>query len=500
MERRVGVSPVTVMVALLIGGALWGLLGAILAIPTAAILSVIVDRFATRTTTVRDSAHQVSTARRSRTRARAEPQRIRPLCERRDTLVAVLLYAVLTIAADLAARARPHARPPGRLRRSAVHIVGAGVGRHAPAAAAGGTRTSLHRIRWRSPTRSTFCRRRCRSLPVYAATQNPILCYNLLFLSTFVLSGLGMFLLGARADRQRARPAFVAGARVRVRAVSHRVASRTCRCCRRRGCRSCCSASAATSRRGRLRPLAGAAAAWIAQNLSCGYYLLFFSAGRRPLHRVGADARAPVARPRGRCRASAVAVAAVAGGDRAVPAAVSRAAAARLQPAIAARETMRFSADVYAYLTADPNLRLWGRASQRVAEARRALFPGTDHRRARRVGRASAPGAGRASSPAWFDHAWPSRSLAASCVVIDARCSAVRSGCRGLKITSLARAALAAAALGDDRARWLRARSAQRRRALAPASPAGIFAAITAVRRRHVVRAARSRAKGRVVA
>lgn len=43
MEKRVGVSPVTVMVALLIGGSLWGLMGAILAIPTAAILSVIVE-------------------------------------------------------------------------------------------------------------------------------------------------------------------------------------------------------------------------------------------------------------------------------------------------------------------------------------------------------------------------------------------------------------------------------------------------------------------------
>jgi predicted PurR-regulated permease PerM len=41
MERNVGVSPVSVMVALLIGGALWGLIGAILAIPTAAIISVI---------------------------------------------------------------------------------------------------------------------------------------------------------------------------------------------------------------------------------------------------------------------------------------------------------------------------------------------------------------------------------------------------------------------------------------------------------------------------
>lgn len=47
MERRVGVSPVTVLVALLIGGALWGVVGAILAIPTAAILSLVIDEFAT---------------------------------------------------------------------------------------------------------------------------------------------------------------------------------------------------------------------------------------------------------------------------------------------------------------------------------------------------------------------------------------------------------------------------------------------------------------------
>jgi len=46
MERNVGVSPVAVLIALLFGGALWGLVGAILAIPTAAILSVIVEEFA----------------------------------------------------------------------------------------------------------------------------------------------------------------------------------------------------------------------------------------------------------------------------------------------------------------------------------------------------------------------------------------------------------------------------------------------------------------------
>ena len=53
MERRVGVSPVAVMVALLVGGALWGLVGAILAIPTAAILSIIVDQIAANQDDVR---------------------------------------------------------------------------------------------------------------------------------------------------------------------------------------------------------------------------------------------------------------------------------------------------------------------------------------------------------------------------------------------------------------------------------------------------------------
>jgi predicted PurR-regulated permease PerM len=43
MERQVGVSAVTVIVALLIGGKLLGLMGAILAVPTAAILQVLVQ-------------------------------------------------------------------------------------------------------------------------------------------------------------------------------------------------------------------------------------------------------------------------------------------------------------------------------------------------------------------------------------------------------------------------------------------------------------------------
>src|SRR6185295_8671389 len=42
MQRQVGVSPVTVIVALLIGGKLLGIVGAILAVPTAAILMVVI--------------------------------------------------------------------------------------------------------------------------------------------------------------------------------------------------------------------------------------------------------------------------------------------------------------------------------------------------------------------------------------------------------------------------------------------------------------------------
>jgi predicted PurR-regulated permease PerM len=41
MSRQVGVSPVTVIVALLIGGSLAGIIGAVLAVPTAAILQVV---------------------------------------------------------------------------------------------------------------------------------------------------------------------------------------------------------------------------------------------------------------------------------------------------------------------------------------------------------------------------------------------------------------------------------------------------------------------------
>ena len=43
MARQVGISPVVVITALLIGGSLLGIVGAILAVPTAAILQVLFE-------------------------------------------------------------------------------------------------------------------------------------------------------------------------------------------------------------------------------------------------------------------------------------------------------------------------------------------------------------------------------------------------------------------------------------------------------------------------
>jgi predicted PurR-regulated permease PerM len=46
MERQVGVSATIVIIALLLGGSLLGVVGAILAVPTAAILQVIFEELA----------------------------------------------------------------------------------------------------------------------------------------------------------------------------------------------------------------------------------------------------------------------------------------------------------------------------------------------------------------------------------------------------------------------------------------------------------------------
>jgi len=111
--------------------------------------------------------------------------------------------------------------------------------------------------------------------PIYAATRNLILCYDLVFLSTFVLSGFGVYLL-VRDLTGRGAAAFVAGlvyafAPYRIGQYSHlQVLSSQWMPFALFGFRRYFDS------RG-WRPLAGAAAATVAQNLSCGYFLVFFA-------------------------------------------------------------------------------------------------------------------------------------------------------------------------------------------------------------------------------
>jgi predicted PurR-regulated permease PerM len=57
MSRQVGVSPVVVIMSLLIGGSLLGVVGAILAVPTAAILQVVVEELAADNSAAPDVEH-----------------------------------------------------------------------------------------------------------------------------------------------------------------------------------------------------------------------------------------------------------------------------------------------------------------------------------------------------------------------------------------------------------------------------------------------------------
>lgn len=113
------------------------------------------------------------------------------------------------------------------------------------------------------------------ALPVLAATDNVVLAYNLLFLSTFVLSGLGVFLL-VRALTGSTTAGFIAGlafafAPYRLAQFSHlQVLSAQWMPFVLYGYRRYFET-------GRRAPLVGGTVALILQNLSCGYYMLFFS-------------------------------------------------------------------------------------------------------------------------------------------------------------------------------------------------------------------------------
>ena len=121
---------------------------------------------------------------------------------------------------------------------------------------------------------------RCRSCRSITLTGNLILCYNLLFLSTFVLSALGCICWCAISPATGTRGAFVAGliyafCPFASRSRAHPVAQLAVDAARalrvsvplhRRAARS--DAGGRSS---------GGTAALLMQNWSCGYYLIFFA-------------------------------------------------------------------------------------------------------------------------------------------------------------------------------------------------------------------------------
>jgi hypothetical protein len=208
-------------------------------------------------------------------------------------------------------------------------------------------------------------------LPIFALTHNLILCYNLLFLSTFVLSGLGVFLF-VREVTGSTRAAWVAGliyafAPLRVPQFAHvQVISSQWMPFALYGMRRYFDTR-------RVRPLAGAAASLIAQNLSCGYFLLYFApfivmyvVFEIATRKVWTDRRVW----------TAMAVTAVVAFVATLPFLLPYLELRRLGfPPRPIAEVETYSADVYSYWTAAPELHVWGRVMRAYPKPEGDLFP-----------------------------------------------------------------------------------------------------------------------------
>jgi hypothetical protein len=243
-------------------------------------------------------------------------------------------------------------------------------------------------------------------LPVYAVTRDPILSYNLLFLSTFVLAGLGTYLFVHELTGDR-RAAFVAGllfafAPYRMPQGPHlQVLSSQWMPFALYGLRRFFDAAGGHGSGGPdhlrqgyggppklyakaegpplhgwrgWRPLAGAAAALIMQNLSCIYYVFYFMPFAAAYVVWEGVQRRSWRAPR------TIAALAAAG------LVVILASLPMLLPYIAVRETLeltrtrgetiRYSADVYSYATAASGQLLWGDLVRLFPKPEGDLFPG----------------------------------------------------------------------------------------------------------------------------
>ena len=208
-------------------------------------------------------------------------------------------------------------------------------------------------------------------LPIYGLTKNVVLCYNLVFLSTFVLSGLGTYLF-VRDITRDARAAFLAGllyafALYRVCQFSHvQVLSSQWMPFVLFGFRRYFETR-------RARALAGAGLALWAQNLSCGYYLFFFApfVGAYLLYEVLARG---LRRDRRALAGPAITVAATLAATAPFLLPYFELSARGIRRPLA--EVIFYSADVFSYLSAFDGLRLWGFVVKVFPKAEGELFPG----------------------------------------------------------------------------------------------------------------------------
>lgn len=207
------------------------------------------------------------------------------------------------------------------------------------------------------------------TLPVYAVTRNPILCYNLWFLATFALSAIGMY-LWVRDLTGRPWAAFVAGlafgfAPYRIASLAHlQVLSSHWMPFVLFGLRRYLAGRNSDA-------LLGAGAALWAQNLSSGYFMVFFAPFVALYALVEVAARGLLRDWRVWRDLSLTALVAVAatlpfavpylsrgsGGERTL------------------REVINFSADLLGWLTASPFLNVWG-SLQTFVKFEGWLFPG----------------------------------------------------------------------------------------------------------------------------
>lgn len=208
-------------------------------------------------------------------------------------------------------------------------------------------------------------------LPVWALTRDIILCYNLLFLATYVVGGIGMYLL-ARELTGSARGAFVAGLLVmftpsRLAVAAHlQVLSSQWMPLAFYGLRRYFGS-------GRRGALAGGAAAIFLQNLSSGYYLIYF-APFVGLYTVG-EMWARGLLGRWRVWRDVAIVGAVTLACTLPFALPYMALQQRFHYRRPLAEIQQYSADLLAWLTASPNLTVWAWL-QTWPQPEAALFPG----------------------------------------------------------------------------------------------------------------------------